>query len=53
MNIIRLVFLLWAAATIAGGGYLSYYGIGRDSTDLDTSVRTGSPGAGGINGRVK
>ncbi|OWU86107.1 spermidine synthase [Oceanicola sp. 22II-s10i] len=53
MNLFRVVFLIAALGTVAGAGYLSYFGVWRDSTDLDRSVRLGSPGGGGINGRVK
>lgn len=53
MNLFRVIFLLGAVALAGGAGYLSHYGVWRDSLDLDRSVRIGSPGAGGINGRVK
>ncbi|WP_202075761.1 hypothetical protein [Pseudooceanicola pacificus] len=53
MNLFRVVFLIASLLAIGGAGYLSYYGVWRDSTDLDTSVRQGSHGPGALGGRVK
>ncbi|NUB45294.1 hypothetical protein GEU84_012920 [Fertoebacter nigrum] len=54
MNAFRIVILAGALLTTAGAGYLSYHGIGNESTDLDRSIRMGS-GIGGYssNSRVK
>ena len=49
---IRAVFILFAAASIAGASYVGFYGIGGESADLDRSVRAGS-GGNGVIGRVK
>ncbi|MGH1424849.1 MAG: hypothetical protein ACRBBU_08985 [Pseudooceanicola sp.] len=53
MTLFRVIFLIGAIATVAGAGYLSYYGVWRDSSDVRKSVRTGTHGPSGINGRVK
>ena len=44
MNVFRIVFLISTILVTGGAGYLSYYGIGRESGDLHRSVRMGSAG---------
>ena len=44
MSIFRIVFLSSAILVTGGAGYLSYYGVARESGDLDRSVRMGSAG---------
>lgn len=54
MNLFRTVFLVISITAIAGTTYVSYHGLGRESRDLDVSVRLGSGGVIGIgNTRVK
>ncbi len=55
MSLFRTVFLVITVTAIAGTAYVSYHGYGRQSTDLDASVRTGSGGVRGVGviGRVK
>jgi len=53
MNLFRIVFLLCLALAIGGAGYLSHYGVWRDSTDITRSIRTGTYGPSGVGGRVK
>ena len=61
MSPFRLVILAGCAVLLMGGGYMSYYGVGRESGDLSAaapSVRTGSAttrtgGGYGFFGRVK
>ncbi|MBO6602987.1 hypothetical protein [Boseongicola sp. H5] len=56
MTPFRVVILVGCSLALMGAGYLSYYGIGRESRDIATaaSIRAGSPG-GGYNslGRIK
>lgn len=42
--IFRIVFIVLTIAAIGGTGYVSFYGMGRESLDLDRSVRAGSGG---------
>ena len=51
--IFRTVFIVLTIAAIAGTGYVSYYGMGRESTDLERSIRAGSGGNFVGGGRVK
>ena len=44
MNAFRIVFLVGAVLLTGGAGYLSWHGIGRESGDLDHSIRVGSAG---------
>lgn len=44
MGTVRLVALVGAALVTGGAGYLSWMGIGRESADLDRSIREGSAG---------
>lgn len=54
MMILRILFVVLGITAIAWTGWLGYYGIGRDSTDLDRSVRAGSAGRViGTGGRIK
>lgn len=57
MTPFRLVIVVGCVLALTGAGYLSYYGIGRESRDLAPSVasiRTGSPGGGyGVVGWIK
>ncbi|WP_425097710.1 hypothetical protein [Tropicibacter sp. S64] len=54
MTLFRTAFVVLATLAIAGTSYVSYYGAGGESTDLDQSVRTGSAGrVVGVVGRVK
>ncbi len=54
MNLFRIVFVAGCVLALAGASYLSYKGIWGESRDLDTSVRTGSPGGGYYTGgRIK
>jgi hypothetical protein len=61
MNPFRLVIIAGCVTLLLGAGYMSWYGIGRASSDLSAtapSVRTGSTGTGttggyGFFGRVK
>ncbi|EAQ04178.1 hypothetical protein OB2597_08549 [Pseudooceanicola batsensis HTCC2597] len=54
MMVLRILFLAIGLSAIAGTAWLGYYGIGRDSTDLDRSVRAGSAGRViGTGGRIK
>ncbi|MFW2545425.1 hypothetical protein ACN2XU_22585 [Primorskyibacter sp. 2E107] len=54
MNLFRVVFLILTTSAVAGTSYVSYYGAGGESADLDQSVRTGSGGGViGVAGRVK
>ncbi|GAB5448670.1 hypothetical protein [Gymnodinialimonas sp.] len=59
MGPIRLVIIGGAVIALLGAGYLSYYGVGRETRDLTASapsVRTGSTGSGGgffAFGRIK
>lgn len=50
--IVRGVFLIFAAAALGGGYYLSINGVWQESRDLDRSVRIGGVGPG-LGGRVK
>lgn len=52
MTPFRLVVAFGAALATSGAGYLGYYGIGRESSGLDRSIRTGSAG-NTINSSVK
>ncbi|WGW04655.1 hypothetical protein [Tropicibacter oceani] len=54
MTIFRVAFIVLSTAAIGGTSYVSYYGAGGESTDLDQSVRVASGGrVGGVVGRVK
>ncbi|MGQ0564522.1 MAG: hypothetical protein ACT4OK_05560 [Gemmobacter sp.] len=53
MNLIRIVFLAGSLLTTAGAGYLSWRGVGGESTGLDRSVRLGSGGNLSSNSSVK
>jgi hypothetical protein len=59
MTPIRLIIFGGAAIAFLGAGYLSYYGVARESRDLAAgapSVRAGSTGSGGgffAFGRIK
>jgi hypothetical protein len=53
MSAFRIVFLVGSLLTTAGAGYLSYSGVGGESTDLDRSVRLGSGGNSLSNSHVK
>lgn len=53
MTIFRLIMIVASALTIAGAGYMSYNGIGRESTDLDRSIRVSSGGNTFANASVK
>ncbi len=59
MDPIRLIIVGGAVIALLGASYLSYYGVGRASTDLAAStqsIRTGSSGSGGMFaafGRIK
>jgi len=54
MNVFRIVAITVSLAAIAATTYVSYHGIGRESRDLDRSVRLGSGGGGySQTGRVK
>ena len=44
MNMFRAIMIAATVLTVGGAGYLSYNGIGRESTDLDRSIRQGSGG---------
>ena len=44
MDLFRIVFLAGAILVTGGAGYLSWHGIGRESADLDRSIREGSAG---------
>ena len=44
MTVFRILFLIVGLSAIAGAAWLGYYGVGRDSSDLDRSVRAGSAG---------
>ena len=44
MTIFRLIMIVASALTIGGASYLSYNGIGSESSDLDRSIRVGSGG---------
>lgn len=54
---IRMIILGGAVISLLGAGYMSFYGVGRASTDLQTStqsIRTGSSGGGfAAFGRIK
>ncbi len=56
MSPFRLAFLAGCTVALLGAVYLSYYGVGRESSGIATaaSIRAGSPG-GGYNslGRIK
>ena len=50
----RVAVIVLFSTAVAGTTYVSYHGIGRESRDLDRSVRIGSPGGGyASGGRVK
>ena len=51
--VFRTVFLTLSVLAVGGLGYVSYYGYGQESRDLDRSVRTGSNGGVFVGGRVK
>ncbi|MCM2563237.1 hypothetical protein M8756_14065 [Lutimaribacter sp. EGI FJ00015] len=51
--ILRVAFVVLAVAAIAGTTYVSFYGMGRESTDTQRSVRVGSGGNVMSGGRVK
>ena len=51
--IIRIAFVVLAAGAIAGTSYVSFYGMGRESADIQRSVRAGSGGNALSGGRVK
>lgn len=51
--IFRIAFIVLAAAAISGTYYVSYHGWGRESADLDRSIRAGSGGNIIGGGRVK
>lgn len=57
MTPFRVIFATACLTLLLGAGYLSYYGIGRESRDLAAgaaSIRAGSPGGGYVGfGRVK
>lgn len=59
MDPTRLIIIAGAVIALLGAGYLSYYGVGRESRDLAAStqsIRTGSSGSGGgfaAFGRIK
>ncbi|WP_224813728.1 hypothetical protein [Hasllibacter sp. MH4015] len=59
MTPIRLIIIGGSVVALLGAGYLSYYGVGRESRDLAAStqsIRTGSSGTGGgfaAFGRIK
>jgi hypothetical protein len=58
MTPFRIVIILGCTATLLGAGYLSWYGVGRESRDLAdsaASIRAGSATGGGYSsfGRVK
>lgn len=54
MNLFRMAFLTFTTLAVAGTSYVSYYGAGGESSDLDQSVRRGSGGnVIGVVGRVK
>ncbi|GGE32798.1 hypothetical protein GCM10011360_20810 [Primorskyibacter flagellatus] len=54
MTPFRILFLIVGLSAIAGATWLGYYGIGRDSSDLDRSVRAGSAGRViGSGGQIK
>lgn len=54
MSIFRAAFLVFTVLAVAGTSYVSYYGAGGESRDLDKSVRTGSGGRViGLAGSVK
>ncbi len=53
MTPFRVIFLLACVLILGGSTYLSYYGIWRESGDLNTSVRAGSGGGYYSNTRVK
>ncbi len=54
---IRMIILGGAVISLLGAGYMSFYGVGRASTDLGSStqsIRTGSSGGGfAAFGRIK
>lgn len=52
MTPFRIIFLVFSGLSIAGTSYVSYHGYGRESRDLDTSIRVGS-GGNYTNSRVK
>jgi hypothetical protein len=53
MSIFRLILIVASALTIGGASYLSYNGIGSESSDLDRSIRLGSGGNTFTNTSVK
>ena len=53
MTPFRVVFLLLSGLTLAGTSYVALHGYGRQSLDLDTSIRVGSGGSNYSNSRVK
>ncbi len=53
MTIFRLIMIVASALTIGGASYLSYNGIGSESSDLDRSIRVGSGGNTFTNTSVK
>jgi hypothetical protein len=53
MTIFRLIMIVASALTIGGASYLSYNGIGRESSDLDRSIRVSSGGNSFTNTSVK
>jgi hypothetical protein len=50
---LRILFLVMGGLSLAGAGYLGYYGIGADSPDVIPSIRVGSGGNGFANANVK
>ena len=54
MSLFRAVFVILVISAVAGTAYVSYYGAGGESFDLDRSVRSASGGRViGVGGRVK
>ena len=58
MNPFRLVIISGCVVALLGAGYLSYYGVGRETRDLTPSapsIRSGSSTGGGYGffGRIK
>lgn len=53
MTIFRVIMIVASTVTIGGASYLSYNGIGRESSDLDRSIRVGSGGNTFTNTSVK
>jgi hypothetical protein len=53
MTAFRLLVLAATLMSVGGAVYLGYSGVWRESSGLDTSIRTGSAGNGLSNARVK